>query len=177
MDRIRKFGACARLHGGGVAGEREQCRGERRHGRNERNAADAQDEREALGRDAGKALPSGHFTGVNSLDRDHSEAAQKRDPQRDVHRRVGPVNRRPVVRKAPDDDRAQSAQQPEVLDPVKRREDEIRTAAHDAAAMIPPPRTRLPEYRTAAWPGAAPRNGSSSDNRPARYSPGIAAAW
>ncbi len=82
---------------------------------------------------------------MQGLDRDDGQAAEKRDAQKDVHRRLDPLDLWPVVRQAPDDDRADPAQEAEVLDPVKRGEKKIGATDHDAAAMIPPPRTRLPE--------------------------------
>lgn len=123
MDRVGKFSARARLEGGGVARKREEHRRECRDRRDKGHAAGAKHERQTFGDDAGHPLPARERTDLKTLDCDHRKAPEKRDPQENAHWGLDPVNVWPVARKAPDDDRTKSTEQPEVFHPVEGGEE------------------------------------------------------
>ena len=123
MKRVGKLGARRLgLHACGVAGEREQDRSQDRKRRNEWFSPDAEEQRDALGQNAWQQPPAG-------CEDEQSEPAGKRGPERDVHGRIGPRDARPDAAQTPDDKGTQPSQEPEVLEPMKRREDEVRRAA------------------------------------------------
>jgi hypothetical protein len=123
VDRIGEFRARAWLEGGGVARKREEYGRECRHRRYKGYAAGAKHERQTFGGYAGHPLPTRQHAGLQTLDRDHGQASEKRDPQENAHRGLDPVNVWPVARKAPDHDRTKSTEQPHVFHPVEGGEE------------------------------------------------------
>src|SRR5436309_541632 len=130
----------------------------RRHGHPPKTA-DAEEKRQTL-----RQHPRGD--GPGRLGDQEAEAAGERRAERDMHGRLRPPDARTHAAEPPDHEGPDSAEQPEVLEPVESGGDEIGWAAQAATEMIPPPRARSPEYSTAPWPSAAPREASARASRP-----------
>jgi len=115
VKRVGEHGA----RSAGVTGYRKRHRREHGQRRDEWHAPYAQQERRTLQRHPNPDRPPGRR-------HQESKAAGERGGKRNVHRRIDPGNLRSHARETPDDQRSDSAQQPEVLEPVERRQDEVR---------------------------------------------------
>ena len=115
MKRVGKLSARALS----VAGHRKQGGRKHRRRRNERDSAKAQQKRNALGDNAGYNQPA-------VFDCEQTESPGEGGGQSKMQWRVGPGDARRDAREAPDDEGADDAEKAEVLEPVERRQNEIR---------------------------------------------------